>query len=361
MNPSDRPQVSWGPWPEALAEWFGDDAHADLFQTCTWLQNLDAHGIGQDATRSVGFWRHGSQALVLPLVRRSAGPAAVYGPVTQALSNYYSSLFGPVLSHAGVDQVQALQALLSHQAARGALSDVLDLQPLDPEGDFLPALEQALQSNGFTTDRYFCFGNWHLPVTEPSYASYEATLPSRIKNTVRRGRKKLDSTGPWRISVHREPGDALDAAIRQFGDIYAQSWKVPEPHVDFVPMLCRALARRGWLRLGILELNGQPVAAQLWIIKDRKAMIYKLAYDEAYKKLSAGSVLSAELMRQAIDEERVVDVDYLTGDDDYKQDWMSHRRTRVGLVAFRRRSVQGLLSLWRHRLGRWRSAHLRQP
>jgi CelD/BcsL family acetyltransferase involved in cellulose biosynthesis len=66
-------------------------------------------------------------------------------------------------------------------------------------------------------------------------------------------------------------------------------------------------------------------------------------------------VLSAALFRHALDVDRVSDIDYLTGDDDYKRDWMTHRRERVGLVAFRKASIAGRLSWVRHRLGRLRS------
>ena len=43
-------------------------------------------------------------------------------------------------------------------------------------------------------------------------------------------------------------------------------------------------------------------------------------------------------MQHVIDTDHVEEVDYLTGDDAYKQDWMSHRRERIGLVAFNPRT-----------------------
>ena len=102
-----------------------------------------------------------------------------------------------------------------------------------------------------------------------------------------------------------------------------------------------------------------PIAAQLWLVRGGRALIYKLAYDEEYKRFSAGSVLTAELMRHAIDVDRVDDIDYLTGDDAYKADWMSQRRERLGMVAFDPITVRGLASAVRHGAGRLRRA-LRQ-
>ena len=46
------------------------------------------------------------------------------------------------------------------------------------------------------------------------------------------------------------------------------------------------------------------------------------------------------------------DVDYLSGDDAYKKDWMNLRRERRGIVAFNRRRPGGILAAARHFGGR---------
>jgi CelD/BcsL family acetyltransferase involved in cellulose biosynthesis len=91
-----------------------------------------------------------------------------------------------------------------------------------------------------------------------------------------------------------------------------------------------------------------PAAAQLWLVKEGLAYIYKLAYDEAYGKLGVGTALSAALTRHVLDVDQVHEIDFLTGDDAYKVEWMSHRRVRSGMVAFRKGTVGGLLLALRH-------------
>jgi CelD/BcsL family acetyltransferase involved in cellulose biosynthesis len=115
----------------------------------------------------------------------------------------------------------------------------------------------------------------------------------------------------------------------------------------------RTAAAQGWLRLGVLALDGQAIAAQLWLVHDGKASIYKLAYVEGFERYSAGSVLTHALMQHVIDVDQVQEVDYLTGDDGYKQDWMSHRRERRGIVAFDLRTLRGLALAARHVVGKW--------
>ena len=57
-------------------------------------------------------------------------------------------------------------------------------------------------------------------------------------------------------------------------------------------------------------------------------------------------------MRHVVDIDKVDEVDYLTGDDSYKEDWMSHRRERWGVVAFRKGSWRGCWLATKHFLGK---------
>ena len=103
----------------------------------------------------------------------------------------------------------------------------------------------------------------------------------------------------------------------------------------------RLAASKGWLRLGVLWLNNAPLAAQFWLTTHGKANIYKLAYIKGFEKLSVGSVLTAAMMEHAMDVDKVIEVDYLSGDDSYKADWMAERRERTELVAIDKRKPAG--------------------
>lgn len=328
------------------------DAAADLFSTRPWFENLEHHGSAAEDVVQVLRVDATTGTLLLPLLRRPRGTAAAYGPVWASLSNFYSSLYGPVGADAACT-VDACRAAVRHLRGHGGAA-VIDFQPLAKEGAFFNHVQQALRQQGYLVDSYFCFGNWYLEVGGRRFAEfYDLNVPSRIRNTIRRGRKKLDDAGDWDLRIETAGAAGLEQAIADFDVVYRKSWKVPEPFPDFVPNLIRTAARHGWLRLGIVRLGGVPIAAQLWLVRGGRALIYKLAYDETYKRYSAGSVLTYEMMRWAIDDDRVTEVDYLTGDDAYKADWMSHRRERVGLVAFDPRTLQGLVSAARHFGARW--------
>ena len=229
--------------------------------------------------------------------------------------------------------------------------DEVELKPLDVNSAVFGALKAGLQSAGFVVQTYFCFGNWYLDVNGRSYAQYLEDLPSVLRNTIVRKKKKLEKSNRAKIAIVTG-GEDLQAAINAYEKVYSASWKQPEPYPNFVPELIRACAAMGTLRLGVLHVDGKPAAAQFWIVQNRVALIYKLAYDEAYTDLSVGSILTATLMQHVLDIDRVREVDYLTGDDSYKKDWMSGRRERWGILAMNPHTVRGAAAIVRHVGGR---------
>lgn len=257
--------------------------------------------------------------------------------------NYYSCLFGPAVSGEHSDELY--DRLL--QPIREQRLEVFDAHPLDPHHPGFGALQRALKRQGWIIDKYLCFGNWQLDVNGRCYADYFQTLPSPLKNTIKRKTQALAKKGNARLEIITG-GTDTERLIRDYTTIYNSSWKKPEPYTEFMPGLIRTCAQHGWLRAGIAYIDDTPAAAQIWIVHNNQALIYKLAYDEQFGKLSIGSILTAKLMEHVIDVDKVSLVDYLTGDEPYKRDWMSRRNERWGIIAYNPRTLSGLLAATRH-------------
>jgi len=273
-----------------------------------------------------------------------------------ALTNYYASQWSPAL-RPGVDRAAALDALVGELA--GTRAATVTLAPLADDAD-ARALQGAFAGRGWYVRRYFCFGNWYLPCEGLAFDAYMEARDSRLYNTWTRKAKKFQKGADGaRLEIVADPA-GVEAAMDAYDHVYARSWKVPEPYPGFVRGWARTCAEQGWLRLGVAWLGDVPIAAQFWFTMNRRAYIFKLAYDEAHTKLSAGTVLSAHLFRHALEEDRVVEMDYLTGDDAYKKGWMTHRRERIGLLACNPRTARGLVAAAREYAGalrqRWRPA-----
>jgi len=284
----------------------------------------------------------GEALLALP-AKCSTRRSATQPRELSSLANYYSSLYAPIVREWNEVTLAALHELTRFISSDGSKWDVVRLNPLPQDEPVFEACFGALRAAGMAAQKYFCFGNWYLRVEGRTFDQYFQSLPSVTRNTVQRKTKKFEKS-VGRIEIVTGI-NALEPSITAYQQVYQASWKVPEPYPEFVPDLMRLCATKGWLRLGVAYVHGEPAAAQLWIVNQGKAAIYKLAYDERFSDLSVGSILTAKLMEYVLDIDKVTEVDYLTGDDPYKKQWMSHRRERWGIMAFNPRTLRGCLTM----------------
>lgn len=270
------------------------------------------------------------------------------GRVLVSLGNFYTQEYLPSFPHEGVQRRDAIAQLARFIAAERPRWDSVRLGLVKTDAPEFAWLLEALRDQGFGIETFFQYENWHLPVAAgTSFAGYFAERPSQLRNTITRRQKKLEKAHKFEIRLARGHDSDSDfaALARDFVAIYEASWKNPEPFPEFIPSLVARCAALGILRLGVLYVEGQPAASQLWVTAGGKTLIYKLAYDERYAEFGVGSILSKELFRIAIDEDRVREIDYGVGSEPYKKDWMLAARRLEGIEAHNRRSLRGLVQL----------------
>lgn len=300
-----------------------------------WFRNLcvTVPPLGQSATIEV-LRRRGEAVAILPLVRRSGNRTGIV--TLAALGNFYTSLYAPPIRR---DVPIYEMAYLLRQALKAVGVTEMELGPMDPHAREFSLLRAAMSMCGLVVFPTFYFGNWTLP-RPASLGSYMASRPGSLRSTLRRKGKRFTDAG-GRIEILSSEQDVA-RGLRAYEEVYAASWKQPEPFPAFIPGIAKLAARHGWLRLGIAWLNERPIAVQLWIVARGRAEIFKLAYSEQFKPYSAGTLLSAALIEEALSDPNVELVDYLSGDDAYKRDWMTRRGERWGLSAYDPASSSGL-------------------
>jgi hypothetical protein len=272
------------------------------------------------------------------------------GTQLSSLSNFYTITFAP-LYDSKADTSGAFAAMAKAIVADNHKWDSVELRPLDPDSPVYSSLVNSFRAAGMVVQKYFCFGNWYLATAGLSYAEYFKTLPSALQNTINRKTKKLNKTGRARVEIVTGT-ENLEPTIEAYEKIYLSSWKRPEPYPQFVSGLIRAFVERGWLRIGVIYIDDQPVACQVWIVNSGKATIYKLGQDQRYDEFSAGSILTARLMEHVLEVDRVQEIDFGSGDDPYKKNWLPQRRERWGLLAMNPRSLAGCIGIIRNVGGR---------
>lgn len=337
---------------ERLNRAFLDHETFNLQYGADWLRNLALHALGEHDKAVIFIARLSPENFIAcPLKLNSKHKHA------HSLSTFYTSAYSPIICS---DTPQVLfRSLFEHLAKVEKLS-TLTLSPMDHSSAGFGFVQRALPQSGWKACHdFFCFGNWIHAMQDSAYEPYLSTRPSTLRNTVARKTRKFLKGEKGQLEIV-QGGDKLALAINQFVTVYNNSWKIAEPYPDFVPALLRLSATRGWLRLGMAYYDGTPVASQIWLVSKGTAYIFKLAYDEDYQRLSAGTVLTAYMMQKVIEEDNVRNIDYLSGDDAYKADWMSQRKKQHGIAAFNPRTLGGLGLIASHKLKQLAKAILRK-
>ena len=229
------------------------------------------------------------------------------------------------------------------------------LDTLDDTAPGLTALLAGLAERGLRVSQFQHFGNWHEAVPPGAgWDAYLARRPPALRSTIQR--KLARAARSARFELIDSPGPALAQGIVAYEAVRSRSWKPFEPFPHFDAALMQATAAAGLLRLGVLrDPQGEPMAAQYWIVSGSLATLVKLAHDEAARAASPGTALTALMIRHLIDADGVRGLDFGRGDDGYKQLWVTQRAQRIGLVLTDPWHPAGLLELARQAASRGRT------
>lgn len=312
--------TDWAQLPESANVLFDKGARESMFFSRPWFENLVATTLenGQSMLLACVVEEDGILA-ILPLIKQGDGN-------WESLSHSYSSLYSILLEQSKQSEILACLAKgLSQLPFRS-----LRLKPFDENDSNVLGLQQAMEALGISCHRGFRFFNWSYPVEGQAFDYYMAKRPGRVRNTIARKQRKLEREQEYEIRLFIEQD--IKQAMSDYNAVLNASWKAKELYGDIMDGLTERFAKLGWLRLAVLYIQNKPAAAQLWFVVHGKASIFRLAYDETWKQYSPGSILTKFLMEYVIDIDKVDDIDFLTGNERYKQDWMSQRKARWEFV-----------------------------
>jgi hypothetical protein len=179
-------------------------------------------------------------------------------------------------------------------------------------------LARCFRSAGWLVFRAPQTVSWTIDVRGKTFDAYWSERPGALRSTFARKLKKSAVTTEIHTHFDQKIWD-------EYESIYAESWKPEEGSSAFLKALAEVEGAAGCLRIGIARLDGVALAAQLWTVEPDRAIIHKLAYRSASAHHSPGTILTAAMFRHAIDVDQVPLIDYGTGDDRYKADWMDTR------------------------------------
>ncbi len=157
-----------------------------------------------------------------------------------------------------------------------------------------------------------------LPAT---WDEYLKNLSKKQRHEVRRKLRRLTEAGTVNYRSLSEP-EAVTERMPEFLEMFAVSRSDKEEYLnpqreDFFRSIVTTMAQWDLFRLGMLELDGKPVAMLLYFDYQRRIYLYNSGYDPAYRELSVGLMSKVLCIKDSIARGREV-FDFLKGDEVYK-------------------------------------------
>ena len=283
----------------------------NAFLTPEWYA-LSRQGADREARPLVAFAQVGERLIgVLPMV---TGPGRTAR--TRFAGAALGDRFGPLLARDAAAELagELLKAIVDASPGRA-----VELERVDANGAWWAgagAGRSIITSSG---------GVW--PIADLGPDGWEGYLASRSRNLRSQIRRRLRALNDSHEVQVWSPASAADVDLgtSQLFRLHAARWEErserssfdrPEAH-QFHRDFAQAAAAQGWLRLYLLQADGENVAAWYgWRLGDTVSY-YQAGYDPAWSNESVGSVLFGEAIRLAA-EEGAKAYDMLLGDEAFK-------------------------------------------
>lgn len=217
------------------------------------------------------------------------------------------------------------EAFLTELLARvPAACRVVDFWGLHEDSPTLSALDRAARAAGFEASR-------ELEAVAPavdlpgSWEEYLAGLSKKDRHELRRKMRRLSALGGGTRVRVVTGGPELARGARILRDLMAMSRQdklefLRRPQMEtFFAGLIDEMEAAGLIRLYLLDLDAEPVAAVLCFVAGNRLYMYNSGYDPALAPYSVGLVSKAAVIQDAV-EQGYDRVDFLRGDESYKYD-----------------------------------------
>jgi CelD/BcsL family acetyltransferase involved in cellulose biosynthesis len=196
----------------------------------------------------------------------------------------------------------------------------LELKHVRPDSIVMTKLAGIAEGKGFLVEsaREDVSVEMDLP---PDFDAYLELLDSKQRHEVRRKLRRLNEEGKIEYRFI-ESGSELPGALDTFFRMFVESRQdkaefLTDRMKTFFRSMTAAMAEISLLKLGVLELDGKPVAEILCFDYQGGIYLYNSGYDPQYVSLSAGLLSKVLAIKNSIENGRKK-FDFLKGQETYK-------------------------------------------
>jgi CelD/BcsL family acetyltransferase involved in cellulose biosynthesis len=196
----------------------------------------------------------------------------------------------------------------------------LDLQHVRPDSTVLTSLAPLAQKQGLGVETVKDNVSFEMDLPA-SFEEYLESLSTKQRHEVRRKLRRLNEEGNIDFRIVSD-GVAVRTTMEIFFKMFVESRRdkadfMTEKMASYFRLLADTMAGAGLLKLGVLELDGRPLAAIMCFDYRDCIYLYNSGYDPDYVSLSAGLLSKVLAIRDSIEKGKKK-FDFLKGAEIYK-------------------------------------------
>ncbi len=316
-------------WNELLAS----SASDCLFLTWEWLFTWWRHLREDRRLHVIAVRRDGVLIAIAPLALRSRRWKRLLPfPALEFLgSGSVGSDYLDILIRRGQER-HALPALAGPLAAEKTM---LELSRVEKTAAHVGQLAAEIGRRGWVSARFVTDVCPYVDLSGHDWPSYLASLGSAHRYNLRRRFRNLEKRWELRFEPVRSE-EQRATALRVLIALHGRRWRErggpgvfhTASLVAFHEELSRLALEQGWLRLYVLRLDGEPVAALYGFLYHGVFYFYQTGFDPDYHQHSVGLVTVGLAIKHAL-EEGAKTYDFLRGNEPYKSLWTRAERELV--------------------------------
>ena len=345
--------------PPSLTQFLAAAGERSFFRGIPWFRTMLATaGPRTDSPRIYAALCGGRPAAVLVARERKNAGRLKRHMLLGPSRGLYVTLYAPIIdAELGPAGLAAIARAIARARPR---FDVLRFDGLDRHAPEFAAFAAALRRAGLLRQVFANFYNCYGAIDGETVARYLERLPPEQRELIETKVRALAQSGRGRFEMI-EGGATLKAALIDYALVDVQGPSDPEPYPDCAAEVFRIAAEAGGLRLGLYYIDGEPAAAQAWIVSGGQATIWRSHHAYKFFTLFAETALTYEMFGRVLAGGQVREIDYGAGHDEMIRDWFSRDRERVGVLVFNPRTAKGLMSAAWHIGGHAAKAAARPP
>ncbi len=182
---------------------------------------------------------------------------------------------------------------------------------------------------------HFPFWTWVVsfaPKVDVSYSTWEeleSTFQSKLRNNLRKGRRRAEQHGALEFEEVRDPC-SVEKILDEAFAVEGSGWKAAkgtaiiqsEEKSEWYRSISQWAAKHGALRMYLLRLNGRLIAFDLGLESGRTVFALKTGYDENIAaRFSAGNIMRYEVLKNLWSRPEIDRYDFLGETFPWKLEW----------------------------------------